>query len=140
MISVEHFSIWCNSSYKRLSFEHTVLARLSIILKVPFLHVTGAKDLQGKYIPLLVSLQKSLVSNFQKLLIYKTFWNNILPICSISYVYLLFLWNLFKILMTFMIESGWIQGRRSQRGPRRAWAPRLFDYWYFLLLTIVKRN
>lgn len=134
MISVEHFSIWCNSSCKRLSFEHTVQARLSIILKVPFLHVIGAKDLQGKYIPLLVSLQKSLISNFQKLLIYKTFWNNILPICSISYVYLLFLWNLFKILMTSMIESGSIQGRRSQGGGQGGPGPPNFlttDVFYY---------
>ena len=59
-------------------------------LNVPFFHVMGAKDLQCKYISLLVSLRKTVVSNFQLHLINKASKNDTLPLCYTSYVNLLF--------------------------------------------------
>ena len=49
----------------------------------------GAKDLQCKYMSLLVSLRKTVVSNLPLHLVNKTS-QNILPLCSTSYVNLIF--------------------------------------------------
>ena len=58
-------------------------------LNVPFSHVIGAKDFQCKYLSLLVSLEKSVVSNFQLLLNNQTSKNDVLPLCFTSYVSLI---------------------------------------------------
>ena len=57
---------------------------------VPFFHVMGAKDRQCKYMPLLVSLRKTVVSSLPLYLINKTCKNYIFPLRSTSYVNLIF--------------------------------------------------
>ena len=67
--SVKDISVWYSSP-------------LINVLNVAFIHVMGAKDLQCKYMSLLVSLQKTVVFNFPFYLINKTSKNDILRLCS----------------------------------------------------------
>ena len=60
------------------------------VLNIPFFYVIGAKDFQCKHISLLVSLRKMIDSNFPLPVNNKTSKNDILPLCSTSYVSLIF--------------------------------------------------